>query len=53
MTVPITITLAPADVALLDSLARRLGIQATGEDRQAQRRGEVVRRLLLLWMARQ
>src|SRR5690606_22508369 len=46
-----SITLDPATLAQLDALARRLGIQAVGDDREAKRRGEVVRRLLMCWEA--
>lgn len=43
------IHLDPALVAQIDTLARRLGLIEVGEDRVARRRGEVVRRLLLMW----
>lgn len=39
-------------LAQIDALARRLGIQAVGEDRVARKRQEVVRRLLLMWDSR-
>lgn len=45
----IEIELSEEDVAQLDARARSLGLQATGENRRAHRRGEVVRRALALW----
>lgn len=45
----IDVPLDPAVVAQLDALARRLGIQAAGEDREANRRQEVIQRLLQFW----
>lgn len=44
-----TIDLDPTLVAQIDELARRLGIQEVGEHREARRRQEVVRRLLMFW----
>ena len=45
----IELDLDSATVAQIDTLARRLGIQEVGEDRERKRRSEVVRRLLSLW----
>ena len=45
----VELDLDPATVAQIDTLARRLGIQEVGDDRERKRRSEVVRRLLGLW----
>lgn len=36
-------------LAQIDALARDLGLQAVGHHREARRRGEAIRRLLLRW----